>query len=123
MTRILPVEEWSRLAGTELDGIETRLRGDQAVVMVDEAEDGTLRGCWAALWVLHVEGLWVSPTHRGRGAVLRRLLVALDETTRQVGVSAVVAGVADETMAALVAHAGATALGPMQAIPVPMVTR
>lgn len=71
-TRVLPVEEWHRLEGTELDGVP--LDEENAVVIVVEDADGQIVGCWSILRVIHVEGMWIHPAHRRTGPVFRRLL-------------------------------------------------
>ncbi len=72
-TRELPPAEWARLAGTELETVWRGLPPSDARIVVVEDESGAIVGCWAALRVLHVEGVWIAPKHRGRAAVARRL--------------------------------------------------
>jgi hypothetical protein len=120
-TRVLPAAEWDRLEGTELDGLADRLSGDRAVVIVVEDSDGRIVGCWAAIWALHIEGLWVAPDHRGKAAVLRRLVHSLNTETAQAGISAVVAGVRDERMRDIASTAlGKPLPGQLVVIPVPV---
>lgn len=82
-TRLLPRAEWPRLAGTELEDVCAALPQTAQVVAVED-ETGALIGCWAAFPVLHVEGVWIAPAHRGKTTVARRLWRAMGETLRSV---------------------------------------
>ena len=75
-TRVLPPEEWEKLAGTELDAARPFLNPAETLVLVVE-EDGQIVGSWAAMRHVHLEGVWVHPDHRGRGAVAAHLLKAM----------------------------------------------
>lgn len=74
MTRILPPEEWYRLAGTEAATIWPALPTlkDQTQIVVVE-QDGQILGCHVLTLVLHAECLWIHPDHRGKAGVARRL--------------------------------------------------
>jgi len=74
-TRVLPPAEWPRLLGTELETVVPVLPEDAEVLVVEH--DGAIVGCWALYPLLHVEGVWVAPEHRGRGGVFRRLLTGM----------------------------------------------
>jgi hypothetical protein len=74
-TRVLPRTEWPRLLGTELATVFPVLPEDAEVLVVENG--GAIVGCWALYPLLHVEGVWVAPEHRGRGSVFRRLLVGM----------------------------------------------
>ena len=91
-TRCLPPEEWPRLAGTELEAVWPHLRpAHQATVLV--VEDGeAIVGCWLLLTLAHCEGVWVAPTHRGKGSVARRLLAAMRREVQQRGFATVLTG-------------------------------
>lgn len=72
-TRILPHNEWERLAHTPLAPALHDLDPNKVHILV--AEDGDLIvGCWAMSWQLHAECLWIDPVKRGKAGVLRRLL-------------------------------------------------
>lgn len=71
--RVLPPEEWHRLKGTGLDAWVDRVDPTAATVAVVETEDGVIVGCWAAVQMLHVEGLWIAPAYRGHVSAARRL--------------------------------------------------
>ena len=106
-TRELPPDEWERLVGTELGEVWTRLSPSWAKVLVVE-QDGEIVGCWALLSVLHAEGVWVSPTHRHRGAVQRRLWAAMRDAVMAQGNWSVMTGAATAEIQALIeAHGGA----------------
>lgn len=81
--RILPPEEWAdKLAGTPLAERLADLNPDYTVIIVVEV-DGQVVAEWAAINVVHVEGLWEAPDHRGGPGVSRQLLqTMLTELTR-----------------------------------------
>ncbi len=82
--RILPVAEWPRLAGTPLADHALNPTGCTVVVV---EQQGQIVAQWAALAVVHVEGLWIAPDVRGHAGVSRALLTAMLDmlTTHQVG--------------------------------------
>jgi hypothetical protein len=73
-TRILPPDEWSRLAHTEFRHLPY-VTGDELQVVVVE-DEGRIVGCWGLMTMLHLEGLWIDPAYRGRPSVAKRLLIA-----------------------------------------------
>lgn len=90
-TRVLPVEEWPRLAETTFGPVLGALRPEACEILV--VEDGArIVGCWALLTVLHVEGVWVADEERRRGAVQRRLLHGMRALVAQHGSSSVWTG-------------------------------
>lgn len=90
-SRILPPEEWDRLAGTELAAIvaAARRQRHRLVVLVVEDDAGTIIGCWSLFQTWHAEGLWVAPSHRGKASVGRRLLAMLYKCGRALDVPGV----------------------------------
>ena len=81
-TRILPHEEWDRLAATEFHAFRPYASEQDTRVVV--VEDGpTIVGCWVVVRITHVEGLWIHPAYRGRIGVARRLLATTVATARQ----------------------------------------
>lgn len=70
--RILPSEEWARLADTSLGPYWPALDPRQVTVIVIE-RDGEIQGCCALMRAVHAEFLWIAPSARGRVAVMRRL--------------------------------------------------
>lgn len=74
--RMLDRSEWAtKLVGTELEGAVKYLPPHAYVLVIED--DGVIVGCWAALQIWHVEGLWIHPAHRMVGTVGRRLLIAM----------------------------------------------
>lgn len=95
-TRILPPDEWPRLAGTEADQVWAHLDPSTAQVLVVE-DDGVIVGCWILMQMYHVECLWVSPDHRQQGAVQRRLWTGMQRQAEAVGATVVqTAAVSDQ---------------------------
>jgi ribosomal protein S18 acetylase RimI-like enzyme len=76
MTRILPHDEWQRIAWTEAAPAWASLDPARNTVIVTE-DDGVIVGCVVLMQTLHAEFLWIAPEHRGRTAVARRLLSRL----------------------------------------------
>lgn len=107
--RILPREEYPRLAGTELEAVWPTLPEDAAVLVVEE--DGAIVGCWAAFLLAHVEGVWTAPEHRGKGAVARHLLVGMRRTlAEQFGSTGAITGAMSDEVRGILAGLGATKL-------------
>lgn len=77
-SRILPPEEWSKLAGTLLDGPARTL--DPATTQIVVVEHGErIIGC-AALWMMpHLDGVWIDPAYRQRISIGRRLRQAVHD--------------------------------------------
>lgn len=106
-TRLLPREEWPRLAITEVGDLWSTMPDTTQVVVVED-EQGALVGCWVALPVVHVECLWIAEAHRKRGSVARRLWSAMRATVRRAfGASVVWTASIDAQVASLLEHAGA----------------
>jgi hypothetical protein len=108
VARLLSPSEWPRLVGTELEGVSATTLPGARVLAVEH--DATLVGCWAAVPVLHAEGLWIAPAHRGRGGVLRALLRGMGTITTAAGARAAVVGVVDPAVAAMVTRYGGSML-------------
>jgi hypothetical protein len=108
-TRILPPEEYPRLAGTELELVWPTLPMDAAVVVV---EDGTeIVGCWAAFTLAHVEGVWVAPAHRGKTSVARRLLGGMRRAlAEQFGATGAITGAMSDEVRGILDGLGAQKL-------------
>ena len=106
--RLLPRDEWPSLMGTELETVWPHLP-DAAQVWAVESK-GSIVGCWALFPVWHAEGVWIEPTHRGKGRVALQLLHGLDAMASAVGVKHVATAALDEGVASLIRHAGGTAL-------------
>ena len=86
-SRVLPFEEWGRLAGTELGPCLGAMQEHPGKVQVLVVEvDGVIVAHWAVLFVLHAEGFWIAPAYRERVGVGRRLWRAMQEAARGFGV-------------------------------------
>ena len=79
-TRILPPEEYSRLAGTEAATVWPQLTAAARVVVVEQ--DGQILGCHILQPVLHAECLWIHPDHRGKTSAPGRLWRAVQRAVR-----------------------------------------
>lgn len=75
-TRLLPADEWPKLAGTLLDPAWRAFDPVQARVLVVE-EGSRIVGCAALFPAWHAEGAWIAPEYRGRLSVGRRLWVGM----------------------------------------------
>lgn len=100
-TRTLPPAEWEKLAATDLPQLLPYVNRDDVEVMVVEDEHGTVVGCWAILHVVHLEGLWIAPEHRGKASVARRLLSATWARVRELAPAWVMTGAADDRIRGL----------------------
>jgi hypothetical protein len=87
-TRILPVAEWPRLAGTLLETVWPTLDPRTTQILVVEAGD-RLVGCWALLALWHLEGCWIDPARRGRAGVARAGLRAMRALLAAAGIGEV----------------------------------
>lgn len=118
--RFLPPEEWHRLDSTEqLRDVWPMLRATHDRVLVVEDDAGRIVGTWAFMAVIHGEGLWIDPSHRGGSAVARHLLRGLREVGTETGVAAVWTGSVDEQVDRLCRHFGASEV-PMKSWVIPM---
>lgn len=103
-TRLLPPEEWGRLAGSELEPALPLLPG--ARVLVCETEDGAIVGHLALVPMWHVEAAEVEPTFRGTG-VLQALVAAMHVEARALGITTVFPAAATDGMVHFVTRLGA----------------
>lgn len=71
-TRVLPPEEWPRLAGTDTASVIAHL-SPQDLSIVALEDRGRIVGACALLWMPQIEGAWIAPEYRGWPA-LRLLL-------------------------------------------------
>ena len=107
--RILPPDEWSKLADTELGAACQLWRPEDAAIVVVE-DDGAIVATWALCRFWHVEGVWVAPSHRKRPGVVRRLLVAMFSLARRFGVKAAITGAVTDEVRKLLSHLDAEQL-------------
>lgn len=109
--RVLPADEWGRLAHTELGPVAALLPRDRAQVIVVEDDAGAIVGCWGLVWALHAEGVWIDPAHRGRAGIARRLLDATLDAASAQGARTIVTGALTPGVERLLTrHLGATRL-------------
>lgn len=101
--RVLPPEEWSRLADTPLQA--AALDPESALVVVVESH-GTIVGCWAAMNTMHVEGLWISPDHQGHAGTARALMTTMVRELLAAGVEAVLTNAATPEVEVMIKKAG-----------------
>lgn len=98
-TRILPAEEWSKIAHTDLGAVVMHVNPEAVTVIVAEDAQGVIAGCWALVNFMHLEGMWVDPDHRGKGVVLRHLWNAVCEAASAKGIGSVFTGAASPLIA------------------------
>lgn len=108
-TRLLPRDEWYRLANTELESMTPYLPPD-ADVLVVEGDTGDIVACWALYSQPHVEGVWVAPAHRGRGGAARCLLRGMRDLLHARGAKAAITGAVSDDVRRLLEGLGATRL-------------
>lgn len=116
-TRVLPVEEWSKLAQSDFGPCLERLNPEAVTVIVAEDNSGEVIGCWSLIHFAHVEGLWVAPAHRKRGRVLVRLWNAMRALAETRGIQSVYTGALTEDVERLLMSRHAYPLPPMFALP------
>lgn len=77
--RVLPPEEWPRLAAlpfAERYGIPPV---GSAIIVVAENDAGEIVGLWSALHTVHLEGLWIDPEYRRTTRTAAQLLRGMKE--------------------------------------------
>ena len=102
ITRLLPQDEWHRLAHTEV-GREWSTIPTSTRVIVVEDDASAIVGAWLVLPIVHVECLWIAEPHRKHTSVARRLWTAMRALVRAEFQAHAVAtaAVADEVRALL----------------------
>lgn len=91
--RVLPPNEWPKLAGTELEPAIPHLRPETTTVWVVE-DDDRIVGCWAEIWLPHLEGVWIHPAYRGKTSVARRLWQGMKQIVHGHGGTSAITGAA-----------------------------
>lgn len=104
-SRILPPEEWPRLAGTEAEAVWPTLDPEHARVVVVE-DEGEIVATWTVMRIVHVECLWVKPSHRGVFGVTKRLLRGMRDAASAWGARNVVTGSASAHVTDLIRRFG-----------------
>lgn len=105
-SRVLPVDEWPKLAGTEAGAIWPSLDPTRTTVLVVETA-GEIVGTWVLMNVVHAECLWIAPAHRGKVSVARRLWVAMRRAAQGMHVPIVATAAITDDVRALLEHVGA----------------
>ena len=105
----LPPSEWWRLAETDLAEAVPHLDPASTHVVAVE-DDGVIVGCWALVRIPHAEGVWVAPSHRGRGRVAAKLLSAMRSAVRQAGIAHVWTAAVTDDVRRLIDHLGGAEL-------------
>lgn len=108
-TRELPPLEWGALEGTELESVWPVLDPDTSRVLVVE-DEGQIVACWAFFRLIHAEGIWIKPSHRGRMSVVRRVLSGLCRIVPEMGGRAVNTAATSDEVADLLIRLGAVEL-------------
>ena len=103
--RLLPREEWDKLAGTELESIAPHLPPDAHVVVVEDGD--TLAACWALYRLVHAEGVYVAPAYRKNPRVARRLLFGMTQTASAMGAAVVQTAAVSDDVASMALRLGA----------------
>lgn len=105
-SRWLMPDEWPKVAHTELGPALALL--NPALTRILVVEDGDeIVGCWALMPMMHAEGLWIAPAHRGKGAVLGRLWKALTGQARRMNLATVLTSSMSEDVTAILEARGA----------------
>ena len=104
-TRILPVEEWERLDGTELEHVWPILHPEHASILVIEDGDRIV-ACWAVIRYVHVEGVWIDPEYRHKVGIVKRLLVGMHKIVESLGADRVLTGAVTEDVRQMIATLG-----------------
>lgn len=116
-SRILPVDEWSKLIGTEAEALLPVMTNAAKVIVVES--EGVIVACQVLQPILHAEGIWIHPDHRKRSSAGRRLWTMVKSTAREhFGVHWMATGCASADVERLLAHVGAVKLPDHYMIPV-----
>lgn len=105
--RLLPRDEWSRLADTpELGPVWQLLPPSTDVIVVEDG--GRIVATWALLTVKHCEGAWVDPAHPFAGVLLMR---GLREAAKGADAQRVWTGAATPEVRGILERMGAERVG------------
>ncbi len=116
-TRVLEPHEYSLLAHLEAGVLVAHLTDAARVIVVEDG--GQILGCHVLQPILHAEGLWIHPDHRGRVSVARRLWGAVQRQAREhFGVDWFATGAVTDDVCRLLEHVGAVKLPDHYMVPV-----
>lgn len=119
--RILPPDEFHKLQGLPL---YDTVAGTGSLVIVVEDPEGTIVGTWAALWTLHLEGLYVRPESRHIAPVAIRLYDTMFQTLQQLDIQQVLTVTQDDIVGGMTEKIGGQKVaGDLWVIPVPTPVR
>ena len=104
-TRILPPDEWPKLAGTEAETLWPHLDPANSRVLVVE-DGGRIVGTWTAIRVMHLECVWIAPEYRGAFGVVKRLLRGVHEIAASWGARTAATSAMTDQVRALIASLG-----------------
>lgn len=104
-SRVLPPDEWHRLAGTEVESIVPGLDPAQTAVLVVE-DDGSIVGTWVLLRMAHVECFWIAPDRRGKSGVFRHLLRHMRAIAHSWGVPCPITGAVTPEVSEMIRRLG-----------------
>lgn len=105
ISRVLPHEEWGKLAGTEAEAVWPHLDPETTRVLVVE-DAGEVVGAWLMLRMVHAECLWIKPSHRGVYGVAKRLLKGMRQIATEWGAPKVITGSTDPHVTELIERFG-----------------
>jgi len=116
-SRILPPEEWSRIVEGEAAEALPSFAPSTEIYVVEDG--GQIVATWAAIPTIHMECLWVRPSHRGLVSVAVRLFRGLREISAKWGVGSVVTSSLSPMVTDLIRRFGGTPLpGEMFVLPI-----
>ena len=101
--RILPRDEYPRLAGTYLEPLIAVLPSDTDVIVVED-DAGRIVGCSSIFARDHVECTWIAEDHRDHPDVFWSLLRGIKAQARQRGSLRVLTASMDERMTEFLNH-------------------
>jgi len=105
-TRILPSDEWPKLAGLDIAELLPHLPADSATVIVVEDDAGKIVETWSMLQVTHLEGFWVDPEHAKKAGVVRALIRTAMEFAGSLGLKWMSTGANTESIATYIRRLG-----------------
>jgi hypothetical protein len=107
--RVLPPEEWGKLPPCDLATVRDRLDPRVTMIAVVEDEAGRILACWAAMTMVHVEGVWIDPAYR-KSSVALRLWRRMQRIVHEWGATSVLTGANTPEITALLTRKRATPL-------------
>ena len=102
-TRLLPPEEWHKLAGTEPGKIIHVINKESSNIMVVEKDD-TIVGSWSLIPYYHAECVWIREDFRNSAVVARRLITGMEQMANALGISSVITASTNKRVDRLIRH-------------------